>query len=94
MQRAPRADRDAIRTGRLTICKEYSDGDVGIPVAGVENAGGLVRDESPVVNELCEGIYPSAIAQRLRPIGSISTLPPPLLQRVAAKEPSKYGIVP
>jgi hypothetical protein len=46
---------------------------MGIGIAGIQDAGGLVRYQSARSERaLCEGIYPSAIAQRLRPIGSIS----------------------
>src|SRR3981081_2877166 len=30
------------------------------------------------VNELAEGMYPSAIAQRLRPMASMAVVPPPV----------------
>ena len=48
MQCALRSDRDPIRADRFTIGEEYGDRDVGIPIAGVENAGGLMRDEGAI----------------------------------------------
>jgi len=43
-QRAPRRDCNAIRSDWLPIGEEYGDVDVRFLIAGVEDAGGLVRD--------------------------------------------------
>jgi len=48
MQRSPRRHRNAVWADRLTVGEEDGDIDVRCLVAGVENAGSLVRDQSAI----------------------------------------------
>ena len=78
MQRAPRRYCNPVEADRIAVGKEDGERNVRDAAAGVENAGGLVRNKCAVgkgtlrrVKELCEGMCPSAIAQRLRPMASM-----------------------
>jgi hypothetical protein len=45
MQRVLASDGDAIRADRLPVGEKNSNGHMRVTLAGVENAGGLVRDQ-------------------------------------------------
>jgi hypothetical protein len=76
MQRPTRRNCNAVVPDRLTVREEDGDIDVRFPVAGVEDAGGFVRDQGAIGKRaLPKVMYPSVIAQRMQPIGSMITSP-------------------
>ena len=95
MQRAPRSDCNPIRADRLAIGQEYGDRDVRVPIAGIEDAGGLMRDQG-VIGErtlrrnISFGNGPTLTADRFH--CRLPARPP--IRRVAAEEPSRYDLVP
>src|SRR5262245_39169337 len=48
MQRPSRGERHAIRADRLAVGEVDGDRDMGVAIRGIENAGGLVRDQGAV----------------------------------------------
>ena len=48
MQRPTRRNYNAVVPDRLTVREEDGDIDVRFPVAGVEDAGGFVRDQGAI----------------------------------------------
>jgi hypothetical protein len=71
MQRAPRRYRNPVGADRIAVGKEDGERNVRDAAAGVENAGGLVRNKCAVGKGTLRRNGPSAIAQRLRPMASM-----------------------